>query len=55
MPSSRTLDFNTHVNQKKKKCNKIRLSLNFRNSLLTIYIYLPSIRPYPAYRDSLYD
>ena len=52
-------NFNTHVTQKIKKCNKLlglikRLSINLpRNALLTIYKSF--IRPYFGYGDILYD
>ena len=53
------LNFNTHIDQKIKKCNKIvglirRLSVNLpHNALLTIYKSL--IRPYLDYGGILYD
>ena len=53
------LNFNTHVAQKIKKCNKLiglmkRLSINLpRNALLTIYKSF--IRPHLDYGDILYD
>ena len=53
------LNFNTHVAQKIKKCNKLiglikRLSINLpRNALLTIYKSF--IRPHLDYGDISYD
>ena len=53
------LNFNAHIDQKIKKCNKMigrmkRLSLNLpRNALLTIYKSF--IRPHLDYNDILYD
>ena len=53
------LDFNTHIDQKIKKCNKLiglmkRLSVHLpRNALLTIYKSL--IRPHLDYGDILYN
>ena len=53
------LNFNTHVAQKIKKCNKLiglmkRLSINLlRNALLTIYKSF--VRPHLDYGDILYD
>ena len=53
------LNFNTHIDQKIKKCNKLiglikRLSVNLpRNALLTIYKSF--IRPHLDYGDILYD
>ena len=53
------LNFNTHTDQKIKKCNKMiglvrRLSVNLpRNALLTIYKSF--IRPNLDYGDILYD
>ena len=53
------LNFNTHIDQKIKKCNKLiglikRLSVNLpRNALLTIYKSF--IRPHLDYSDILYD
>ena len=53
------LNFNTHIDQKIKKCNKIiglirRLSVNLpRNTLLTIYKSF--VRPHLDYGDILYD
>ena len=53
------LNFNAHVDQKIKKCNRIislirRLSVNLpRNALLTIYKSF--VRPYLDYGDILYD
>ena len=52
------LNFNTHINQKIKKCKFYfiirRLSLNLpHNALLTIYKLL--IRPHLDYSDILYD
>ena len=53
------LDFNTHIDQKIKKCNKLiglmkRLSLHLpRSALLTIYKSF--IRPHLDYGDTLYD
>ena len=53
------LNFNTHIDQKIKKCNKMiglirRLSVNLRrNALLTIYKSF--IRPHFDYGDTLYD
>ena len=53
------LNFNTHIDQKIKKCNKMiglirRLSVNLpRNALLTIYKSF--IRPHLDYGDILYD
>ena len=52
-------NYNTHVAQKMKKCNKLiglmkRLSINLpRNALLTIYKSF--IRPHLDYGDILYD
>ena len=52
-------NFNSHIDQKTKKCNKIiglrrRLSVNLpRNALLTIYKSF--IRPHLHYDDILYD
>ena len=54
-----TLNFNTHIHQKIKKCNKMidlirRLSVNLcRNALLKIYKSF--IRPHLEYGDVLYD
>ena len=54
-----SLNFNTHIDQKIKKCNKLigllrRLSVNLpRNALLTIYKSF--IRPHLDYGDILYD
>ena len=53
------LNFNAHVDQKIKKCNRMiglirRLSINLpRNALLTIYKYF--VRPHLDYGDILYD
>ena len=53
------LNFNTHIDQKIKKCNKLiglmkRLSVNLpRSALLTIYKSF--IRPHLEYGDILYD
>ena len=53
------LNFNTNIDQKVKKCNKLiglirSLSVNLlRNDLLTIY--KSSIRPHLDYGDILYD
>ena len=53
------LNFNAHVDQKIKKCNRIiglirRLSINLpRNALLTIYKSF--VRPHLDYGDILYD
>ena len=53
------LNFNAHVDQKIKKCNRIiglirRLSINLpRNALLTIYKSF--VRPHLNYGDILYD
>ena len=53
------LNFNTHIDQKIKKCNKLiglmkRLSVNLpRSALLTIYKSF--IRPHLEYDDILYD
>ena len=53
------LNFNTHIDQKIKKCNKLiglirRLSVKLpRDALLTIY--KPFIRPTLDYGDILYD
>ena len=53
------LNFNTHIDQKLKKCNKLiglikRLSVNLpQNALLTIY--KSCIRPHLDYCDILYD
>ena len=53
------LSFNTHIDQKIKKCNKLiglmkRLSVNLpRSALLTIYKSF--IRPHLEYGDILYD
>ena len=53
------LNFNAHVDQKIKKCNRIigltrRLSMNLpRNALLTIYKSF--VRPHFDYGDILYD
>ena len=53
------LNFNTHIDQKIKKCNKMiglikRLSVNLlRNALFTIYKYF--IRPHLVYGDILHD
>ena len=53
------LNFNTHVAQKIKKCNKLiglmkRLSINLpRNALLTIYKSF--VRPHLDYGNILYD
>ena len=53
------LNFNTHADQKIKKCNKLiglmkRLSVNLsRSALLTIYKSF--IRPHLEYGDILYD
>ena len=53
------LNFNTHIDQKIKKCSKLigiigRLSVNLpRNALLTIYKSF--IRPHLDYGDILYD
>ena len=53
------LNFNTHIDKKIKKCNKLiglmkRLSVNLpRSALLTIYKSF--IRPYLEYGDILYD
>ena len=53
------LDFNTHIDQKIKKCNKLiglmkRLSVHLpRSALLTIYKSF--IRPHLDYGDILYD
>ena len=53
------LNFNTHIDQKIKKCNKMiglirRLSVNLpRNALLTIYKSF--IRPHLDYGDILYE
>ena len=53
------LNFNAHVDQKIKKCNRIiglirRLSINLpRNALLTIYKSF--VRPHLDYDDILYD
>ena len=53
------LNFNTHIDQKSKRCNKMiglirRLSVNLpRNALLTIYKSF--IRPHLDYGHILYD
>ena len=53
------VNFNTHIDQKIRKCNKVislirRLSVNLlRNALLTIYKSF--LRPHLDYGDILYD
>ena len=54
-----SLNFNTHIDQKIKKCNKMiglirRISVNLpRNALFTLYKSF--IRPHLDYGDILYD
>ena len=53
------LNFNTHIDQKIKKCNKLiglmkRLSVNLPQSAL-ITIYKSFIMSHPEYGDILYD
>ena len=53
------LNFNTHIDQKIKKCNKLiglmkRLSVNLPKSAL-LTIYKSFIRPHLEYGDILYD
>ena len=53
------LNFNTHIDQKIKKCNKLiglmkRLSVNLPRSVL-LTIYKSFIRPHLEYGDILYD